>query len=1053
MKPLKLSMKAFGSYAQKTIVDFSELDAGLYLITGDTGAGKTTIFDAMVYALYGEASGSGRDGFMLHSDYASKTEDTIVCLEFQHNGKLYKVERRIHFPKSRDGGYGDPKQTATLFEEGKAPLEVSRRVSARVAEIIGLNADQFKQIIVLAQGEFQKFLKADSAQRNVILGKLFDNSPYIRFQSRLKEATKIIKNQVSEENNKVLIKMADFKVPEDQDEMLYLISNPNHVNNMSLLVDQEKEKSRLFVQERNTIQKKLDEIIEKRAQAKDRNDELDLLNKQKSEYEKLVEKKEEMGQLGKDLCQVDEANRYITPLKKTMLKAKSTYENNEQDIIDTSNKLDAVKKQKEEAEEEFKKVEGLNERNVQLATLLKELNNQLEAFEPYNKKKELYEEEFTKLSQLKKIAKALKDEKDKLTGEKIEKQNRLGELKPQTEQLAALEAKYEKVEEEYENLTGKNGLINKIDVIHRNEENLKILKQQELSFNLEVCNKKKEFDDLYERFLKSQANILSKELKIELETREEVLCPVCNTHLTRDDVAKFVEMEDVLVTKEQVERAESVYKQIESNFNAKHTEVEAKVVEINGLKENAVDFSKQVGMQIDTFDELSQGNVLNYKDILNNKKQNIYGSLQVIRNLKKEQNSLEQNISRIEGKISENSDLIENKNKEIDNQFNFVSKIEAELEVLKAQLNGLTEDEVKSKIKENEKESLENSDAIKRLTQNKSLVEKSFSGINGTMDELLRKQKTFKAEYDQSEKAYNKALEECGFMSDEAYEKVISIAGNSVDNWITNTRQSVQRYKEKFKSIDDRLKEQTEKCKEYVYTDLNDIETTLKQYRKGLEEVEQNQKELNNLIYNHQDTLEFIKERYKIIDKYLPVYERLSKLSDLANAGMNMEGGKITFDRYVMGNAFAEILNAANVHLSIMASGRYELIHQTKADGASSHAGLGIDILDVFTGEQRKPDSLSGGEKFQVSMALALGLSDVVQNHAGGRKIDSMYIDEGFGTLDEAVLGKAIEVLSNIAGDSRQIGIISHVDRLEESIPQKIIVEKGDKGSMLRIVK
>ena len=148
MKPLKLSMKAFGSYPQKTIVDFSELDAGLYLITGDTGAGKTTIFDAMVYALYGEASGSGRDGFMLHSDYASKTEDTIVCLEFQHNGKLYKVERRIHFPKSRDGGYGDPKQTDTLFEEGKAHLEESRRVSARVAEIIGLNADQFKQIIL-----------------------------------------------------------------------------------------------------------------------------------------------------------------------------------------------------------------------------------------------------------------------------------------------------------------------------------------------------------------------------------------------------------------------------------------------------------------------------------------------------------------------------------------------------------------------------------------------------------------------------------------------------------------------------------------------------------------------------------------------------------------------------------------------------------------------------------------------------------------------------------------------------------------------------------------
>ena len=129
------------------------------------------------------------------------------------------------------------------------------------------------------------------------------------------------------------------------------------------------------------------------------------------------------------------------------------------------------------------------------------------------------------------------------------------------------------------------------------------------------------------------------------------------------------------------------------------------------------------------------------------------------------------------------------------------------------------------------------------------------------------------------------------------------------------------------------------------------------------------------------------------------------------------------------------------------------MIHQTKAASKASIAGLDIDIMDSFTGEQRKPDSLSGGEKFQVSMALALGLSDVVQDHAGGKKIESMYIDEGFGTLDEVILDKAIEVLKNIAGDTRQIGIISHVARLEESIPQKIIVRKTDHGSVLTIQK
>ena len=152
-----------------------------------------------------------------------------------------------------------------------------------------------------------------------------------------------------------------------------------------------------------------------------------------------------------------------------------------------------------------------------------------------------------------------------------------------------------------------------------------------------------------------------------------------------------------------------------------------------------------------------------------------------------------------------------------------------------------------------------------------------------------------------------------------------------------------------------------------------------------------------------------------------------------------------------MGNSFVQILNAANIYLFVMASGQYELIHQTRGDHKSSQAGLDIEVLDVFTGEQRKPDSLSGGEKFQVSMALALGLSDVVQNLASGKKIDTMSIDVDFGTLDEAVLSKAIEVLTNIAGDKRQIGIISYVDRLEESIQQKIVVKKTDKGSTLYV--
>lgn len=1053
MKPLLLTMQAFGSYAKKSVVDFSELDSGLYLITGDTGAGKTTIFDAMVYALYGEASGSGRDGSMLHSDYVDKSVDTFVSLEFMHNDKTYKVERKIHFPKSRNSGYGDPKQTAVFYEDGKEPLEVSRKVTARVTEIIGLDANQFKQIIVLAQGEFQKFLKADSAQRNQILGKLFDNSPYVRFQSRLKEAAKVMKNKVDEKSRVVSIKLADFIVPEGMDELLYMRSNPDHVQNMSLLVENENAKCLELDGQIKKIQLKLDEVIAKRAQALDRNMALDVLKEQKMEYESLLSKRVEMDDLEKVLNRVDVAYSRVLPLKSACLKAKGVFDRNEKDLNLAEDQLNSSQKEKDLADRAFECVSGLNEKNVELVSLLKDLNKQLDFFKPYNEKKEVLNHENKKLFRLNQDVCVSKKKQEELNLNKNEMQKRLDEIRLKTDVLASTQIQYDGLRDQYEKLIGSDGLISKLDEITKNEALLNKYKQSELVYMTDLRKKKQIYDDIYDRFLMSQANILSKELKQELQIKDEVLCPVCRSHLTKSDLSRFVEDSDVLVNKDQVDFAESEYKEIESKLNNQHTKSESLAEKIKGLKINVVDFSSQVGLKIHDFDALSNDVVACYREELLNKKQACFGLLENLKRLKSEQLILEENLKKVDLEIETIHKSFEEQVKLRDEVMILVSKLEVELENIKSTLNGLSEDEIRLKIQRTKKESQKIEQDIHVLTENKRLAQKRFSEIRGSLDELMKKKQLFMDDYMHSLDVYNKSLLEFGFQDDEDYESVISLGGDHVDVWIQNTRNRVQLYREKFKSIHDRLMEQSEKCKDYVYTDLNRMESDLKAYRECLEKLSKEQKDTQNLKYNHETILHFIQEKYREIGNDLPIYERLSTLSDLANAGVNMDGGKITFDRYVMGSAFGEILKAANVHLSVMASGRYELIHQTRADGASSHAGLGIDILDVFTGEQRKPDSLSGGEKFQVSMALALGLSDVVQNRAGGRKIDSMYIDEGFGTLDEAILSKAIEVLNTMAGDTRQIGIISHVDRLEESISQKIIVEKGDMGSTLRIVK
>ena len=203
MRPLKLTMSAFGPYAERTTIDFRELNNGVYLITGDTGAGKTTIFDAIVFALHGEGSGSGRNSDMFHSDYVDKFTDTEVELLFSCGEREYKVIRTIHYKKKRGGGVGSISKTAVLYCGEELPIEKETSVNGKITEILGLDEKQFRQIVMLAQGEFRKFLESKSDAREQILGRLFDNRIYVDFQNRLKAAAETLKKEREEKEREI----------------------------------------------------------------------------------------------------------------------------------------------------------------------------------------------------------------------------------------------------------------------------------------------------------------------------------------------------------------------------------------------------------------------------------------------------------------------------------------------------------------------------------------------------------------------------------------------------------------------------------------------------------------------------------------------------------------------------------------------------------------------------------------------------------------------------------------------------------------------------------
>ena len=298
MKPIFLKMKAFGSYAEEASISFSDFSHGLFLISGETGAGKTMIFDAIAFALYGQASGNDRTAARMHSDRVSPSEDTVVELVFEQNGQRYKVVRTLHFTKKRgsEDTYGDLKQEAVLTEPEGILLNGQENVNARCSELLGMNVDQFRKIVMLAQGEFREFLKANSDRKNEILGRLFDNSAFTRYQELLYGARNLLYEQ-RRETQKKLKDLIDDRFPEEQ-RAEYHPEHPDLIEKLERLTEEDRVRLDGLEKKKKGIQDELLELNKVHGAAESDNRDLDELEKKRAHLEELLSREAEMKQLG-----------------------------------------------------------------------------------------------------------------------------------------------------------------------------------------------------------------------------------------------------------------------------------------------------------------------------------------------------------------------------------------------------------------------------------------------------------------------------------------------------------------------------------------------------------------------------------------------------------------------------------------------------------------------------------------------------------------------------------------------------------------------------------
>lgn len=925
MRPEKLTMTAFGPYAETTVIDFRELNQGVYLITGDTGAGKTTIFDAIVFALYGEGSGSGRNSEMFHSDYVDKFSDTEVELEFLCRDKHYKVIRTIHYQKKRGGGVGSIVKNAILYCPEGLPIEKEKAVNTKISEIVGLDEKQFRQIVMLAQGEFRKFLESKSDEREQILGKLFDHRMYVDFQDRLKTAAEELRKEREEKERQIGFYLSDAMTVES------LRERKETTRRCKKKAEEEIQREKLL----------LEELTQKQAAAKEHN-------------QRIHELEDTCKRIGEIAAEME---NFVKQQK--ML---------EEQALETEQEKPQLEKIKTQL---FLLVEGLRE--------YQKLEN-LEA-EGKRLKRHLKELEERKLQQQKK--------EEKLRQEQTEVQG-LSEL------LKNIEAETASAVYELERRVEKEKLLKSIkERLERELEQEKVLlKKQELWKEKQRLSDAAAmaYQETNRAFLAGQAGVLAFALWEKVETEGSGICPVCGTLISHKNHPEESENKAVPTRKE----VEDAGKQMERTGKlaaeaAKDCEVakNALIIERNNLENLAKEaLEEKVSWQELQDPEFMQERIRKQEAWVQEQAAKV-GELQ---KKKKEKEHLEKRKDELLECLTTAVKQRETLEKLTVEEERTLAVTEENVRNIREKLpfTSAEQAEKERETLEKEKTALETKKAS--VEQAMTKTRERLSNLSGQRDTLLEREKNLK-----------EAL----------------VRENDTENGIVP---------------------------------LEAIESKIREREEMKKELEKEREQLLISLEKDAEALQKVETLHEELENTKGAFESLWNLSRLAN-GQSGEGGKYSFSRYVLGTFFEEIIEQANEHLDHMTGGKYELIRQQEADRKNESAGLGMVIFDAYTGEKRDTASLSGGESFQVSLSLALGLSEVVRSRSGGYTLDTMFIDEGFGSLDEQALDQAMRVLQELSGDSRQIGIISHVGKLSENISQKIYVHRGPKGSSIQIIK
>ena len=913
MRPIKLTVSAFGPYAGKMEFDFDKLGTGgLYLITGDTGAGKTTIFDAITYALYGDPSGNNREVSMFRSKYADIKTPTFVRLVFNYKGKEYAIERNPEYERAAQRGTGLTKQTAgveLILPDGK-PLTKTKEVENAINNIIGINRDQFCQIAMIAQGDFLKLLIAPTKDRIEIFRHIFKTKLYSDLQGRLKSEAAALDNSCS----KIKQSISQYISGISCDDSSLLFTEVTKAKNSELPTDECIDLIEKLISEDTAAEEKTAYSI--------------------SEIEK---------QLDVLKINIERGENY--------LKAKSAFEQNEIKISRLTEDKLSLTKTLEEAQKKTSVQEELAKASATIESQLSEYD-ELSQKESTIKNNALnIDKNNALLVKTSKEIEDLKTEIERLTEESKALQ-RSGEQKLLFENQKSVHK---------ESLSKLNTLLKSMEDLKKIAAEYKeaaLIYEQKRAVANELNLSFKAKNNLY---LDAQAGLLAETLV------DNMPCPVCGS---LSHPQKAVKPTDV-PKKDELDALQSKL----SKANAEANEASLKAGNLIGIKKEKTDTTVSSIKEL-----LGDIDMNNATDITRSKIAELESNIKVLdQNIRVE----EKNIARkeaIEVRLPQSRARVE----ELQNSITAISNT---ISTLTSENNSLNERiiDLKSKLAFDSK-----LEATKEIQKNKEKILK------------------IKEDIEQA----TKRLNECN-------ENLASANATKTE-----------------------LKKQMENKQE---VDLEAEKQKMAELTSNKTQLSKNKENIHSRIVNNQSNHDNIKLKSSELIDIEKKYTWVKALSDTAN-GTIAGKDKIMLETYIQMHYFDRIISRANSRLMIMTDGQYDLIRREDSISKVGQTGLDLDVIDHYNGTTRSVKSLSGGESFKASLALALGLSDEIQSSAGGIQLDTMFIDEGFGSLDEDSLSQAMNALASLASNNKLIGIISHVGELKQKIDKQIVVKKDKTG-------